>query len=454
MWDRFQDAANGTGITVFPGFEISSSEGIHVLCIYPSETEEDQLGRYLGEFGIHQVGSSAELSDKSFADVLAGVRGQGGISVAAHITQDKGLLRTLTGLARVNAWQSQDLLAVQIPGSIADLPMNYRQIIQNQNQQYRLPNPAGDEQAVAVINARDVVNPADLDHASATCSIKMSEVSIEGLRQAFLDPDSRIRLNSDEEPESHSELLSIAWEGGFLDGASIRLNANLNVLIGGRGAGKSTVIESLRYVLGLEAIGTEAAGTHRGIVGQVLRSGTKISLRVRCVRPAQRDYLIERTVPNPPVVREGNGQVSNLLSKDILPHVEVYGQHEVSELTKSREKLTRLLQKFVEIEPTLLKQKSDMRRQLAQTRKSLLEVQREIDGIEERLASLPVIEETLRRFEEAGLEDQLQERSLLVREERLLDSTSEQIMVFRRLLERFRRDLPIDLTFLSPKKCS
>lgn len=181
----FKDAAVGTGITVFPGFEIASSEGIHVLCIYPPNTDEDQLGRFLGDFGIHRVGSSSDLSNESFVGVLARIRDQGGISVAAHATYDKGLLNTLTGQARINAWKSQDLLAIQIPSSIQALPMNFRQMITSQDPQYLRSNPASDSQAVAVVNAKDVVNPEDLDDPSATCLIKMSEVSIEGLRQRF-----------------------------------------------------------------------------------------------------------------------------------------------------------------------------------------------------------------------------------------------------------------------------
>ena len=446
----FRDAAAGTGITVFPGFEVASSEGIHILCIYPPDFGENQLGRFLGEFGIHSIGSSSELSDQSFTHILAGVRSQGGISIAAHVTHNKGLLKTLTGRARINAWQSEELLAIQIPGSIEELPMTYRQIVKNEVPQYSRPNPVSTGQAVAVVNANDVVSPEDLDQSGATCLVKMSEVSVEGLRQAFLDPDSRIRLNSDAEPETHSELLSIAWEGGFLDGACIRLNTNLNVLVGGRGTGKSTVIESVRYALGLEAIGREAARTHQGIVKQVLRGGTKISLRICSVRPAERNYLIERTVPNPPVVRDQSGQVSNLLPTEILPRVELYGQHEISELTKSREKLTRLLDRFVGTDQALDRRKADMRRDLQQTRGALLSAQREIADIEERLASLPAIEETLKRFEEAGLEDRLREQSLLVREERLLDSIPERLSAFRECLDTLRQELPIDRVFLSP----
>ena len=99
----------------------------------------------------------------------------------------------LSGESRIQAWQSDDLLAIQIPGPVQDLDQSVRSIVMNKNPEYRRSRAAGEELAVAVINAKDVVKPDDLNGASGTCWIKMSEISIEGLRQAFLDPASRIR---------------------------------------------------------------------------------------------------------------------------------------------------------------------------------------------------------------------------------------------------------------------
>ena len=450
----FREAAENYGITIFPGFELSSSQGIHVLCIYPPDTAGDQLERFLGEFGIRDTKPSSKPSSESFDNILEKVRGQGGITIAAHITNDSGLLKALNGGPRINAWQNGHLLAVQIPGAVEDLPHSFRQIVENKNSEYRRAHPAGENLAVAVVNAKDVVVPEDLDKRTSTCWIKMSELSIEGLRQAFLDPESRIRLNFNEdefESEKHAEMVSLAWEGGFLDGMSIHLNPNLNVLVGGRGAGKSTVIESLRYVLGLDPVGKEADKAHQGIVQQVLRSGTKISLCIRSHRPSQREYRIERTVPNPPVVRDENSQVLNLLPKDILPRVEVYGQHEISELTRSREKLTHLLDRFVEYDQSLSRRKADVRRDLEKTRRSIIDVRAEREQIGERLEALPSLEETLERFREAGLEDQLRERSLLVREEQVLNSIPERLKSLCECLENFYQEIPIDRAFVSPK---
>ena len=204
----FRAAAEGRGIYIFPGFELSSREGLHVLCIYAPDTADDLLARYLGGFGITDTKPSAKFSDKAFVDILAKVREQGGVAIAAHVTNDKGLLKVLTGQARIQAWQSENLLAIQIPGSVADLHQDAKQIVENTNPDYRRDPAAKDGLAIAVVNAKDIAKPEDLDDHSATCWIKMSEVTIEGLRQAFLDPGSRIRNPKEGklEPEEHARV--------------------------------------------------------------------------------------------------------------------------------------------------------------------------------------------------------------------------------------------------------
>jgi len=280
----------------------------------------------------------------------------------------------------------------------------------------------------------------------------MSRVSVGGLRQAFLDPESRIRLSSDPEPEDHTEFVAAAWQsGGFLDDAAIHFNENLNVLVGGRGTGKSTIVESLRYVLGLEPIGADAQKAHEGIIRNVLKSGTKISLLVQAYQPSRRRYLIERTVPNPPVVRDDTGNVLELTPTDILPQVEVYGQHEISELTKSPEKLTRLLHRFLERDDDLAARKRVLHSDLERSRSRILETEKDIAQIEDELARLPALEETLKSYKDAGLEETLKEQSLLVREERVLKTADERMAPFVRIIEELKQELPIDRAFLSEK---
>jgi hypothetical protein len=446
--NHLAQAAREAGIYVFPGFEAVTKDGVHFLCLFNPDKDIIFLERVLGDCGIHQDEEESPTGKYDAIELLktSHENSWGAVCIAAHVTSNGGLLHTLKGKPAINVWNSPYLLACAIPGPIRQTPENIRRILENKNKDYLRERP------VAILNAHDVSSPEDLTNPGASCWIKMSKVSVEGLRQAFLDPESRIRLVSDKEYEAHEEFVAVVWEGGFLDGTGIHFNENLNVLIGGRGTGKSTVIESIRYVLGINPSGNDARKTHEDIVQQVLRNGTKISLQVRSHRPTTRNYFIERTIPNPPMVKDESGKVLELTPSDIIPQVEVYGQHEISELTRNREKLTRLLERFVDRSGSELTQrKNDLKRELERSRNRIIDIDRELEQIEEGLASLPMLEETLKRFQEAGLEERLKEKSLLVKEERILTTAAERIEPFKEVLEKLRRGLPLDRAFLSER---
>ena len=247
---------------------------MHFLCLFDQD-KDDVLERFIGECGVHGKEAISPTGNLDSTALLAQAKKWSSICVAAHVAAKGGLLKKLDGQPRVNVWKSPDLLVCALAGPIADAPENIRPILENKNAEYQRNRP------VAVINASDVNSPEDLKKEGTSCFIKMSSVSVEALRQAFLDPESRIRLKSDPQPEPHAEFLAVTWEGGFLDDTSVHFNGNLNVLVGGRGTGKSTMIESMRYALGLEPLGEEARKAHEGVIRYVLRSGTKVSLLVQ-----------------------------------------------------------------------------------------------------------------------------------------------------------------------------
>jgi len=446
---RLAQAARDAAIHVFPGFEAVTKDGVHILCLFDPNADAQTLERRIGDCGIHSDIEESPVGHDDTVELLEKARNWGAVCIAAHVAAGGGLLGHLKGQPRVNAWRSEHLSACSLPGAVSGLSQDARQIVENKNPDYKRERP------VAVLNAQDVSSPDDLAKGGSWCWIKMSNVSVDGLRQAFLDPESRIRLSSAPVPDKHAELAGVTWQTeGFLSGAAIHFNENLNVLVGGRGAGKSTVIESLRYVLGLDPVGEDAKRAHDGIMQNVVGSGTKISLLVRSHSPASREYLIERTRPNPPIVKDENGTVLSLLPKDVIPGLEVYGQHEISELTKLPEKITRLLERFVEGDSNLARRKLDVKRGLEKSRASILDVMKEQKLARERLESLPALEEMLKRFQEAGLEEKLKEQSLLVREERVLKTAGERVAPFKELLEQLRRALPIDRAFLSARALS
>ena len=438
-------AARASGLFAFGGFEAVAKDGVHFLCLFDPD-KDTVLERFIGDCGIRDQKQLSPVGEKDSLELLECAKKWGAICIAAHVAADQGgLLKKLSGQTRINVWTAPDLLACALAGPISEAPDNLRQIIENQGGDYYRTRP------VAVINAADVNSPEDLKKSGASCFIKMSNVSVEALRQAFLDPQSRIRLQTDPQPEPHAEFLGVAWEGGFLGDTSVHFNGNLNVLVGGRGTGKSTMIESMRYALGLDPLGEEARKAHEGVIRHVLRPGTKVSLLVRSHKPSLRSYTIERSVPNPPIVKDETGEVLTLSPRDVMPGVEVFGQHEISELTKSREKLTLLLERFVEHDPTLSGRKSKLRLELERSRSRVLDIRRELKASDDRLAALPGLEETQKRFQQAGLEERLKERTLLIREERVFATVEERLEPVRTLHGELIDNLPLDSAFVSSK---
>jgi len=81
------------------------------------------------------------------------------------------------------------------------------------------------------------------------CFLKTGAFTFEAVKFALIDYKNRLRL--DKMPEyTHSHIRQIRFEGGTLDGQTIRFSPELNTLIGIRGSGKSSILETLRYVLG------------------------------------------------------------------------------------------------------------------------------------------------------------------------------------------------------------
>ena len=437
-------AARDAGLWAFGGFEAVTKDGVHFVCLFDPD-KDDNLERFIGACGIHDAEKASPTGNLDSTELLEYSKKWGAVCIAAHVASEGGLLKKLSGQSRINVWQSPHLLACALPGPVEDAPEGIRPILENKNAQHKRAR------ALAIINASDVNDPEDLKKDGTSCFIKMSSVSVEAFRQAFLDPDSRIRLQSDPQPEPHAEFLAMTWEGGFLRDTSVHFNGNLNVLVGGRGTGKSTMIESIRYVLGLDPLGEEARKAHEGVIRHVLQSGTKVSLLVRSHKPSERCYTIERSVPNPPVVKDETGEVLTLSPRDVMPGVEVFGQHEISELSKSPDKRTLLLERFVDRDPSLSGRKAKVHLELERSRSRIVDVRREMKTLEERLAALPGLEETQKRFQQAGLEERLKEKSSLIREERLFASVGERMEPIRMLHSELAEGLPIDTAFVSGK---
>ncbi len=105
--------------------------------------------------------------------------------------------------------------------------------------------------------------------------LKMEVPDVEGIRLALLDPESRLRRLSDGPPaHAYPRISRIEIRRtDFFDELEIPMNPCLTTLIGGRGSGKSTVIEYVRYALDRnrsEDFSADDRDTTREAVGALL----------------------------------------------------------------------------------------------------------------------------------------------------------------------------------------
>ena len=155
------------------------------------------------------------------------------------------------------------------------------------------------------------------------CYLKVgTQPTLESLRQAFLMPDTRIRLRGEMRPvwkhakhvrfldaaqPSCARIASIKVDGGFHDGLEVDFGPGLNAIIGGKGTGKSTLIEILRYALEAPASIAPKAISRDGKDSLTVNFPSNAEARVGFVTGDDEHYEVRRvgSSPSGTLYREG-----------------------------------------------------------------------------------------------------------------------------------------------------
>jgi hypothetical protein len=401
-----RDAAD-RGIVALPGFEANSDEGIHILVIFEAGTSAATINAAIGMCGV-APGCANGTTGESFTDILEKMTAQGALVIPAHVNvPNSGLLTGRAGQPLVTKIKHPDLHALGITPSQPD--GTDQAAILNGTKPYDRAHP------FAAIHADDVTKPSALQSEGASCWFKVSRLSVDSLKLAVRTPETRVSLE-DPAIEARPALKEISWVGGFLDGVTIPLSTDLTTLIGGRGTGKSTAIESLRFVLGLTPIGAEARRDHDGIVSGVLKSGTVVKLLVGTTSPSVRTFTIERSVNNLPVVKDESGTATNLRPVDVIANVEIFGQHELAELTNDSSKVASMLQRF-QGSGDLTTEHVETLAKLKLNREKLTRAEEGRTLLEDELADIPRLEEQVRHYTDTDVPTRLKEVTRLTQDE-------------------------------------
>ena len=231
---------------LFPGVEITASDGVHLLLLMDPDCKQQHIDALLSkaEIPVDKRGAETARSLLSIEKIL-GECGGDTLIIGAHVNTDAGLLQEHDGQQRIAVLRHQNLAAVEVhPNKEIDESWldGSRSAVKR-----RLPQ----------VWASDGHDFNELGRRFTW--VKMTRPNLEGLRLALLDGAPSSLKTELDDPNVHADLAieSITVDKGKFIGRSepitVEFNPWLNAIIGGRGTGKSTLIDFCRKTLRREA---------------------------------------------------------------------------------------------------------------------------------------------------------------------------------------------------------
>ena len=240
---------------LFPGVEITADDGCHLLVIMDPEHGRDDVNSFLSRVGIDDPakwGTQEARSSQSVEDILKECDDKV-LILGAHVnSKDAGLLKH-GGQQRIAELNHPRLAGVEV---VPDkCPEDEKFFAPEDYESWLDGSKAEIKRKFQPVWSSDAHRFADLGRRWTW--VKMASPTLEGLRLALLDgagslkPSQAKDDNHNIPPELAIESITVD-QGKFIgrpEAITIPLNPYLNTMIGGRGTGKSTIIDFCRMTL-------------------------------------------------------------------------------------------------------------------------------------------------------------------------------------------------------------
>ena len=206
-------------ITLFPGFEFEAAgvgRGVHVLCLFEPNSDLARLDSILTECGIGypRVNAAGQLekSDKNLKEILRIVQNKyAGIIILPHAMSNDGIFdkNSISEWLQQDQFTNPDLLAVEVPKPVGRMSDAFQKLFRSDDdclKDWKRIRPiatlmSSDNKKLIEVNEHQKPTPTSIGYRYSW--VKMSEPSIESVRQAFLDHESRIILPEDVSADMH-----------------------------------------------------------------------------------------------------------------------------------------------------------------------------------------------------------------------------------------------------------
>lgn len=236
-------------LTVFPGMELSLHQPCQALLLFDADFPEDLFNLAMSALGIVQSDPASattaptEQLNWSLQDVCDRLNGhdylRGRYILFPNVTE--GGYKTLMREGFHGQYAAMPCVGGYTDGSVDRHGAGTRRILDGKIQQWGFKR-------LGLFQTSDCRH-RDLEALGQHSTwVKWAEPTAEALRQACLARESRLCHAAPSTPQTYITSISVS-NSKFLGPLSLLLNPQYNAIIGGRGTGKSTILEYLRWAL-------------------------------------------------------------------------------------------------------------------------------------------------------------------------------------------------------------
>ncbi|PPU73912.1 hypothetical protein XmelCFBP4644_05530 [Xanthomonas melonis] len=248
-------------LVLLPGVEITTSEGLHLLAIFDVDEPADTIDRVLIRIECPKgVKNHDKQCGKNALDTIDAIRKEGGLVVAAHIDRNNGLYEAQATTSASGAVVYRTRMKPRTLIQILKKKIDAAQVVDEASPAIASHLPALRER-VAIVAGSDSHTPEDAGAASTW--VKMGSPSLTALRMALLDHKGSVQRfdsmlpNPNRTPPLWVRSLSAGplqlRQNRQQGPLNVEFNPWFNAVIGGRGTGKSSLVELLRIALRRDA---------------------------------------------------------------------------------------------------------------------------------------------------------------------------------------------------------
>lgn len=218
----------------------------------------------------------------------------------------------------------------------------------------------------------------------------------------------------------------IEVEEGFLDGLDLFLEPGLNVLVGPRGSGKTSVIELIRFCLDV-----------RGFTSETQKRSRQHALSV--LGPGQVTLTLSVDGEKVTVARSAEDRQPRYSSGSLFPRPMILSQGEIERVALDAQGRLRIIDQFRREHESLSAQENRLLAQIASVTTEIGDLASEIRSLDERLISLASVPKELEaaQAEEAKLASSAEKLGPQRKRLEELDQTSAMSAVRRDLYEQW-----------------